>query len=185
MQKASVIRHYNQGFTLIELVVVIIILGILAVTAAPKFINLSSDAQASTLKGMAGAMKSYVSMSVSEGYIKGREINVVGSNANTYQIDDVGLITGVPRGDDDTLTGEGTDGNLLPEIYEAIELDVAAADMVHARRAINGWWAPVLTYKSKVSVSVPTATQIIATNCYVDYQPNPGKADVLAVTSGC
>lgn len=184
MQKASVARHYNQGFTLIELVVVIIILGILAVTAAPKFINLSSDAQASTLKGMAGAMKSYVNMSVSEGYIKGRDMTV-GANANTYQIDDVGLVTGVPRGDDDTLTGEGTDGNLLPEIYEAIELDVTSADMVHARRVINGWWGPVLTYKSKVSVSVPTAAQIIATNCYVDYQPNPGKADVLAVTSGC
>ncbi|MGL4750761.1 MAG: type II secretion system protein, partial [Shewanella sp.] len=35
----------QQGFTLIELVVVIIILGILAVTAAPKFINLQSDAR--------------------------------------------------------------------------------------------------------------------------------------------
>ncbi|MBM7073074.1 prepilin-type N-terminal cleavage/methylation domain-containing protein [Shewanella sp. 202IG2-18] len=39
----------QQGFTLIELVVVIIILGILAVTAAPKFINLQSDARKSAL----------------------------------------------------------------------------------------------------------------------------------------
>lgn len=46
----------QKGFTLVELVVVIIILGILAVTAAPKFINMQSDAYASTLKGMQGAI---------------------------------------------------------------------------------------------------------------------------------
>ena len=38
----------SAGFTLIELVIVIVILGILAVTAAPKFLNLQSDARAST-----------------------------------------------------------------------------------------------------------------------------------------
>ena len=47
----------QQGFTLIELVVVIIILGILAVTAAPKFINLQSDARASTVSGLEAAIK--------------------------------------------------------------------------------------------------------------------------------
>ena len=47
----------QNGFTLIELVVVIIILGILAVTAAPKFINLQSDARASALQGIKGAIQ--------------------------------------------------------------------------------------------------------------------------------
>ena len=42
----------QQGFTLIELIVVIVILGILAVTAAPKFMNLTSDANASVVKSL-------------------------------------------------------------------------------------------------------------------------------------
>ncbi|WP_269467455.1 type II secretion system protein [Shewanella khirikhana] len=44
-------RHKRAGFTLIELVVVIIILGILAVTAAPKFLNLQKDARVAALEG--------------------------------------------------------------------------------------------------------------------------------------
>ncbi|MGI9919082.1 type II secretion system protein [Vibrio owensii] len=44
------------GFTLIELVVVIVILGILAVTAAPRFLNLQDDARNSGLDGLKGAI---------------------------------------------------------------------------------------------------------------------------------
>jgi len=46
----------QKGFTLIELIIVIVVLGILAVTAAPQFINFSSDARTSTVKGLKGAM---------------------------------------------------------------------------------------------------------------------------------
>ncbi|MCL1050068.1 type II secretion system GspH family protein [Shewanella abyssi] len=63
----------QNGFTLIELVVVIIILGILAVTAAPKFINLQSDARASTLQGLKGSMQGANSLVYSKSAIAGEE----------------------------------------------------------------------------------------------------------------
>ena len=70
----------QQGFTLIELIVVIVILGILAVTAAPKFMNLTSDANASVVKSLSGAVRT-AAMQV---YAKSR-LNLNGS-ADDYHI---------------------------------------------------------------------------------------------------
>lgn len=56
----------KTGFTLIELVVVIVILGVLAAFAIPRFVGLQGEARAATLQGMLGAMRSAAALAHSQ-----------------------------------------------------------------------------------------------------------------------
>lgn len=62
----------QKGFTLIELVVVIVILGILAATAAPKFIDLTGDAKAAVMRGVETSIVSAVSVIHAKAIIDGQ-----------------------------------------------------------------------------------------------------------------
>ncbi len=69
-------RKGQNGFTLIELIVVIVILGILAATALPKFVDFSGEAEQAAVKGVAGAISSAGSINYGKVKAGGTGVNI-------------------------------------------------------------------------------------------------------------
>ena len=89
--------QHQRGFTLIELIIVIVILGILAVTAAPKFIDIQSDATASTLKGVKAALQGGSQLIYAKSAISGEQKNANTTATLATDNDDVDFATGGTR----------------------------------------------------------------------------------------
>ena len=142
----------SAGFTLIELVIVIIILGILAVTAAPKFLNLQGDAREATLKGMKAAMESSASIVYSKAVIKGLE------TSPATAVDDIEIAYGYPK-----ATSAGIGATL--DISEGDWMPPSSDGKTYIMTPAGAPSSCTVTYKEAEAGKRPVVTAVDASKC--------------------
>lgn len=141
-------KQHQQGFTLIELVIVIIILGILSASAIPKFVNLQSDAKKAVLSGLEGAIQDAVNLSHYKLLVSGHSETAYVKNMPVTSSQNVTMFAGFPH------VGRDTGGGIPdePDIVDILEL---SADITITRPAAG--------------FNTGYAQLELATNCYVKY----------------
>jgi len=111
MQKMTLNRE--KGFTLIELVMVIVILGILAAFALPRFADLGGDAREASIQGARGAVKSATAIAHSAWLANGSSGNVTLEGSTTINMS----ATGYPEATTGNSAGIATAAQLDSNDY--------------------------------------------------------------------
>lgn len=158
----------QKGFTLIELIIVIVVLGILAVTAAPQFINFQSDARASTVEGAKASVQGAMQLAYAKSLIEGEENSATASVETENGV--VSTVYGYPAYAADTSSTPAGDGGIA--LAAGLNVDTT-----------NGEW--VVSGTGPIQIR-PVSADATA-DCYVEYTQASATApaSVTSLTTGC
>ena len=162
MPKPNASPRSSAGFTLIELIAVIVILGILASTALPKFVDMRRDALLATTQSLRGALQSAAELAHAKAIVAG--ITDQASATLTINGTPISFVYGYPAG---TATG------IVPMVT------TPAGDWKQRASVFSGAW---VYWHGVINEDAGTA------QCYVRYrQPTAGgNAPVVDyVSNGC
>ncbi len=141
----------QQGFTLIELVMVIVILGILSATALPKFVNLGSDARKVAIQAVEGSMRAANSII----YAKAALANALGA-------------TGTPSVNGATVSTVYGFAATVADMAGAMDISTSdfdtstTANVIFHKGAADGGTACRVTYAPATATTAPTYTTLIS-----------------------
>ncbi|MFA0048402.1 prepilin-type N-terminal cleavage/methylation domain-containing protein [Vibrio sp. 10N.261.51.F11] len=164
------LRFSSRGFTIIELVVVIVILGIVSVTAASKFLNLQTDARISTLNGLKGGMEGASAMLYGKTSALG--LDKAASASINVEGDNISVVYGYPAAMNDQTWSMLVESTFLDAVW-----DTGRAD----------WFFTNTDANDGIILYAPSSRKNQADNCYLEYQEATETTTpaFTLTTSGC